>query len=350
MMRSLSLLLAATQLSSIFNFVAAYVGLRNPSLRSDTRLFNNAASALIRKAKMKEVDVLKQQIEAEGNSSPVKKFLAAGKFTDSYGDVPAFIPSVLNRYQSVTVMPEYSKKVKTGFILGIPEPEIMSGVLRDAGSRAIVVCLDKRVGGASYDEFSRFVLDQSRSKKLLPSSIPIVWNDHIVDNIQIAHAGSLGASAITLNPDCTDDLKGQVDYCNKLHIEPIVLAKNLDEAEHAISCGTKIVCMHLMDESEFISVRKSLPSDKGIIYMARFRAESEFSGYAEIDLAWSLRDNGYNVVWPSPEAVYATGFVDLYATILALKSKSSRQFLSPRQFMMERKKEGATEFLGDILY
>jgi len=347
-MANSTVLLVSVVLCSL-QLVTAYVDVCSLARRGDTRLFN-AANALIRKGKTKEVEILKKQIEAEGDNSIVKKFLASRKYADIYGTVPEFLPSVTNRYKSVTVMPEYSKKVKTGFILGMPEPEIMSGVLRDAGSRAIVVCLDKRVGGASADEFARFVLDQSRSKKLLPSSIPIVWNDHIVDNFQIAYAGALGASAITLNSDCTDDLKVQVEYCKELHIEPIVLVKNLPEAERAISCGAKAICMHLMDENEFISVRKALPSDKGVTYIARFRAESEFSGYTEIDLAWMLRDNGYHVVWPSPEAVYATGFIDLYATILALKSKSSRQFLSPRQFMMERKKEGATEYLGDILY
>ena len=44
-----------------------------------------------------------------------------------------------------------------GFIMGMPGPEIMSGVLRDAGAKAVVVCLDPRVGGATADEFNRFV-------------------------------------------------------------------------------------------------------------------------------------------------------------------------------------------------
>lgn len=51
----------------------------------------------------------------------------------------------------------------------------------------------------------------------------------------------------------------------------------------------------------------------------------------------------FRVVWPFPEAVN-TEMGDLYATIAAaMRSKANRQFLSPRQFMRNRKKEGATE-------
>jgi len=35
---------------------------------------------------------------------------------------------------------------------------------------------------------------------------------------------------------------------------------------------------------------------------------------------------------------------------MAMKSKASKDFISPRQFLMDRKKEGATEYLGDILF
>ena len=95
--------------------------------------------------------------------------------------------------------------------------------------------------------------------------------------------------------------------------------------------------------------------------------------YAEIDTTWILRDNKFNFVWPSPEAVYTSGMSDIYGVVFAMRSKASSKFLSPRQFLMDRKKEGtckltpfiltltdslthsfihlgATEYLGDILY
>ena len=62
---------------------------------------------------------------------------------------------------------------------------------------------------------------------------------------------------------------------------------------------------------------------------------------------------------------------DVYRVVFAIRSKAASKFLSPRQFLMDRKKEGAclfsnnsysqsyyfmhifpgaTEYLGDILY
>ena len=52
---------------------------------------------------------------------------------------------------------------------------------------------------------------------------------------------------------------------------------------------------------------------------------------------------------PQPQTTI-TGMTDIYPTVLAMRSKASRVFLSPRQFLMDRRKEGAQEYLGDILY
>jgi hypothetical protein len=62
--------------------------------------------------------------------------------------------------------------------------------------------------------------------------------------------------------------------------------------------------------------------------------------YAEIDTTWILRDNKFNFVWPSPEAVFTSGMSDIYGVVFAMRSKASSKFLSPRQFLMDRKKEG----------
>ena len=110
------------------------------------------------------------------------------------------------------------------------------------------------------------------------------------------------------------------------------------------------MCIHSLEEEDLTRVRGLLPSSSEYLYGARLRPEADFSLYAEIDTTWVLRDSDFNFVWPSPEAVYATGMGDIYSSILAMRSKASRLFLSPRQFLMDRKKEGAQEYLGDILY
>ena len=216
----------------------------------------------------------------------------------------------------------------------------------------MVVCLDKKMGGASLEDVERFVRDQSRSRKLLPGPISVVWHDNVVDKLQIAQAASFGVGAIILNSELvdSDELTAQIAYCKELSIEPIVMIRTEEAAKLALEKGAKVICMHNLNEKDMVDIRKKLPSDEDIVYMGRLRPASQFSIYAEIDQSWVLRDNGFHVVWPSPDSIYATGFLDLYAILQAMKSKASAKFISPRQFMMERKKEGAKEYLGDILY
>ena len=209
------------------------------------------------------------------------------------------------------------------------------------------------MGGADLEDLRRFVRDQSRSRKLLPGPIAVVCHDNVVDNLQIAQAASMGVGAITLNPELLkdlDELTSQIEYCKDLSVEPIVMIRSEEHAKFALEKGAKAICMHNMDEKDMVALRKKLPSDDSIVYMGRLHPASQYSIYAEIDQAWVLRDNGFQVVWPSPDSIYATGFLDLYAILQAMKAKASAKFLSPRQFMMERKKEGAKEWLGDILY
>lgn len=75
-----------------------------------------------------------------------------------------------------------------------------------------------------------------------------------------------------------------------------------------------------------------------------------FSIYDEVNLTWLLRENNFAGVWPSAESLYCMGMIEIYPAITAMRAKAGREFYSPRQFMNNRVKEGATEFLGDILY
>jgi hypothetical protein len=234
--------------------------------------------------------------------------------------------------------------------MGMPPPEIVGGALRDSGAKAIIVSMDKRSGGTSFEEFHRFTKEQARARILIPGPLPVIWNDFVVHKIQIAHAAALGAAGITLLPEFIDNLKEYVDECKLHHIEAIVLVKTLEESHAALDAGARCLCLNTLEEPQLIQLRKQLPNDDNICYIARLRPETDFSIYGEIDTAWVLRDNGFNCVWPSPEAIFATGMGDMYSAVLAMKAKAGRSFLSPRQFMMERNKEGAKEYLGDILY
>lgn len=310
-----------------------------------------AARALVKKAKMKEVTQLLDAMKTQGDDHVVNKYTKDGTRTQGCLEPPSFYDANFNRYQSVSVMPEYNKKSKTGFIIGLPPPEILGGVLREARSSGIIVSLDKRSGGATPEEVARFTKEQAKARIQMPIPIPIIWHDFIVDDVQILHAASHGAAAVTLYPDYGESLAAQITLCKKNKMEPIVMIKSVEEGTAAIAAGARCLCLHTLEETQLVDVRNALPDNNGeYLYGARLRPEAEFSIYAEIDTTWILRDNNFNFVWPSPEAIYATGMTDIYPTVLAMRSKASRVFLSPRQFLMDRRKEGAQEYLGDILY
>jgi indole-3-glycerol phosphate synthase len=317
----------------------------------DTAGASSAASAMVKKAKLKEVAELTSQMAAAGAEHVVNKFLADGTRAFGVAKPLDFYTATYSRFESLAVLPEFNRKSKTGFIIGLPPPEILGGVLRDAGSRGIVISMDKRSGGATVDEFVRFAREQARARIMMPVPIPLVWHDFIVDDLQVNHAAAQGASAVTLYPEfSSSSLAAHVALCQKHGMEPIVMTKSMEDFHAGVAAGARCFCLHTMEESELTAMRAQLPNDKEYLYGARLRPEAEFSVYSEIDATWVLRDSKFNWVWPSPEAVYATGMSDIYPTVLAMRSKSSRQFLSPRQFLMDRRKEGAQEYLGDILY
>ena len=192
----------------------------------------------------------------------------------------------------------------------------------------------------------------------MPGPIAVVWFDFVVSELQIDLAAALGASAITLHGDYTDNLAGLVAHSKARGVEPIVQVESLDAARAALGAGARCLCFQTLEDNELVEARATLEAERtaaaaatdATMYIARLRPESDFSAYAEIDSAWLLRDGGFHCVWPSADAVYATGMSDIYTTVLAMRSKASRLFISPRQFLMDRLKEGAKEYLGDILY
>ena len=84
---------------------------------------------------MKEVQVLAANMTATGESHAINQFLKDGTRPFGIGKAVDFFNSTASRFQSISVLPEFSKKAKTGFVVELPPPEILGGVLRDAGSR-----------------------------------------------------------------------------------------------------------------------------------------------------------------------------------------------------------------------
>jgi len=316
------------------------------------------ASVLIKKSKRKLVSQLEKDIEDLGIEHPVEKFLQTGERPQGVGDPKDFYNTTKVMTGTLSVFVEFNRKAKTGFMVGMPPPEIVGGVLRDAGARAIIVSVDPRSGGSSPEDFERFTKEQTRARIFMPPPICIVWNDIIIDKVQIAYAATLGAAAIVLNPDMCDDiaqLNAFVKYSQELGMEPVVLIRDVEQGTAALESGARFLCMHTLEESVMLKLKEDIDAlpvsaDKEVMYCARLRPESDFSTYSEIDLAWVLRDHGFSNVWPSTEAIFAQGMRDIFPAIAGMRAKASRIYLSPRQYLMDRQNEGAKEYLGDILY
>jgi len=314
------------------------------------------ANLLIKKGKVKDATALRKEVDEQGAAHYINKFLV-DKATYPVGVTTpkSFYNVTTVSRSSLSIMPEINYKTKTGFIIGMPPPEIMGGVLRDAGARGIIVSVDKRSGGVPVEEFERFAREQSRARIFTPGPVPVVFHDFLVDTIQLDQAAAMGASAVTIYPDFVPagSLKQWVQRSTELGVEAVVMVKTTQEGLDAIAAGARVLCLHSLEEDELVAVRNTLPSlasNPSLVIGARLRPHNQFSMYEEIDTCWLLRDNAFSFVWPSPDAVYATGTGDLYGVVAAMRAKSSREYLSPRQYLMDRKKEGATEYLGDILY
>jgi len=228
-----------TLITALFAFVCglfyqkgvAIVNVRQKNRRISFSLSMSAAGSamlMVKKGKLKETEALLSDVAAAGGSHIISQFLKDGSRPQGVGDPYNFVQCALVSHGALSVMPEYNKKTKTGFIMGMPPPEIMGGVLRDAGARSIIISLDKRSGGATVEEFERFTREQTKARRMMPAPIPIVWHDFIVSSVQITYAAALGAAAVTLTPSLCDekgkgenDLESLVAHSKKMGIEPI---------------------------------------------------------------------------------------------------------------------------------
>lgn len=312
----------------------------------------SAASSVLKKGKRKFIDSLYKEMEEQGESHIITHFLRTGQRPERISKPIDFY--AMARYLGVfAVLPEFNRKVKTNFIFGLPPPGIMGGVYRDAGARGIIVSVDQRTGGTTTEEFAEFAIEQASAREFIPGPLPVVWNDIILDKVQIHQAAALGASAVTIQEELVDNITEILTLCKRYKMEPIFMIKNLEEFQSGNDKKVRCFIAHQLEEEGFKALRSQLPSKKDrpdLFFVAKFRPSEDYSLYYEIDLAWGVRGFGYDGVWPSPDGLYGSEMSDVYSGIIAMKAKASRRFLSPRQFLSERKKEGVTEYLGDILY
>jgi indole-3-glycerol phosphate synthase len=266
---------------------------------------------------------------------------------------------LMKRKGTISIIAEYKRKLSgSGFLSEVPPPELLSPIFREFGASAIAVLADERTGGCTYTDITTFVTEQSHALQEVPGPVPIISNDIIVDEIQIAQAKEAGAIAITLNYALLQNdetlVSQLIQDAKSINMESIVIVSTPHEAQSAINAGATILCVSgsiIGAGPKYDVVSNITTSSTGappICIIANILAQNN-KALEEVEESWSCRDLGFHCVWVS-DALYKSGNDPVEhpgAIIQSMRLKSSVTFASPKA--RSGKGEGAREYLGDIL-
>jgi indole-3-glycerol phosphate synthase len=316
----------------------------------------NALGVLARKAKENDV---RQYCENGIDDSVMEQVKILKEKLPNVSDMDNTVGPVqaglTKRKGTITVIAEYKRNfvVESGFASEVFEPEVLSPIFREFGAKAIAVLADERVGKCSYDDIVTIVNEQKSAQGDMPGPVPVICNDLIVDEVQIARSASVGANAIVVNYGVVGEEKvAFFDKCARaLGLETIVAVSTKDEAQSAINAGVRIISVTGVDDVEdkvaVISDLK-IPEGAAICTIANILANDN-KALEEVEEAWVCRDKGFNACWVC-DALYKSGNDPTEhsgAIIKAMAAKSSVKWASAKA--MGGKGEGAREYLGDIM-
>ena len=277
---------------------------------------------------------------------------------------------LMKRKGTISIIAEYKRKLAgSGFLSEVPAPELLSPVFREFGASAVAVLSDERSGGCTYADVAAFVAEQANARDEVPGPLPVISNDIVVDEIQIARAKEAGAVAVTIdygllttgNDDETVLLLSRfIRDAKALNMETIVVVSTPREAQNAVDAGASILCVSgsiigaipkydvVSNITTTTTTTSSSTAGASICIIANILARDN-KALEEVEEAWSCRDLGFHCVWIS-DALYKSGNDPVEhpgAIIRSMRLKSSVQFASPKA--RSGKGEGAREYLGDIL-
>ena len=326
-----------------------------PTPTSSTSLF--AIGALAKKAKQAD---LRKYVADNGVEDDVMKVYNQIKeqidTIDLENQQPGTLQQALTKRKgTITVIAEYKRKndqCENGYIQEIFDPEILSPTFREYGASAIAVMACERMGGCTYDDIKSFVEEQRRAHSEVPGPVPVINNDLIVDELQIARSAAYGCKAcvITLNVVGKDELPNLLKACKAADVEAIVAVSSKEEAQQAIDLGARMISVVNVDGVDgkvAVVDGLNIPEGQQVCTIANILAKND-KQLQEIEEAWAIRDKGFNCAWVG-EALYK-GMMETEhpgAIIKSMKSKSSLKWASPKA--SSGRGEGAREYLGDIL-
>lgn len=296
-----------------------------------------------------KVEEMKAALQSEGTTGESLQAWMAGPLQQA----------LTKRKGTITVIAEYKRKLENSAIIDFDKfnPEILSPVFREFGASAVAVMADEAMGGATYDDVRDFANEQEGAKGDMPGPLPVISNDLIVDELQLAQSAAAGVSAVVVTMSAVGPERcAELKRCaNALGLETIVAVSSAEEARDAVSSeiGATIISVVGLDGFEakcevIAGLEISDDDSKKVCTIANILAKDN-KALEEVEEAWILRDRGFNAVWVS-DALYKSGADPTEhpgAIINSMKAKSSVKWASPKA--RSGKGEGAREYLGDIM-
>eukprot|EP00903_Cladosiphon_okamuranus_P010206 g9665.t1 len=307
-----------------------------------------ALKGLARKAKEAQVSKDMEELRSQEPDSPVFKFLEQAEAGSGTGDGPEYpLSSVLRKNTgTLSVVAEYRKILKSGFIDGILAPELLCPLLRNGGASCIAVATEPQTGGCSDSDMARVVQEQENNRGDFPGPLPVIVRDLVISEFEIARAKAAGAAGVTVvlalvGPERAAELAA---FCKKLGMEAVIQTTSQEEIEQAAACeDVSIISVVGKTVQEAAELRQHIPERVVSVVHVDRRSDECLD---EIEDCWQLRDAGYNTIWAS-ELLYKGGMSQAEsaeAIIRAIRAKASVKYGRARG--MSGKGEGAKEYLG----
>ena len=341
-------MMLSLRLTSLVAVLAASCSAFAPSLsvppsttsrHSSTSLY--AIGALAKKAKQTD---LKKYVEGgidDSVMSVYKQMKAAMNDVDLSSQSPGPLQEALTKRKgTITVIAEFKRRnseAENGYIkTEIFAPELLSPVFREYGASACAVMADERMGGCTYNDLAVMIEEQRRAKNEVPGPIPVINNDLVIDELQVARSAAMGCVACVINLAINgpDDTATLLKASKAANVEAIVAVSSAEEVQQAVDLGARMISIIQVDGVDGkVDVVKDLvvPDGQQVCTIANILARNN-KALQEIEEAWALRDKGFNAVWVG-EALYKSGadFSESPGAIIrSMKSKSSVKWASPK--------------------
>eukprot|EP00549_Striatella_unipunctata_P015886 CAMPEP_0118696662 /NCGR_PEP_ID=MMETSP0800-20121206/13987_1 /TAXON_ID=210618 ORGANISM="Striatella unipunctata, Strain CCMP2910" /NCGR_SAMPLE_ID=MMETSP0800 /ASSEMBLY_ACC=CAM_ASM_000638 /LENGTH=404 /DNA_ID=CAMNT_0006595831 /DNA_START=470 /DNA_END=1684 /DNA_ORIENTATION=- len=287
-----------------------------------------------------KLDIIKQYTSSDNGNDSNNKEEVVGPLQQA----------LTKRRGTISVVAEYKRKLDSGYVDEIFDPEILSPIFRDNGAAAVAVMADERMGGCTYDDVSAFVAEQSRAW----APCFVVNSDMIIDALQVARTAACNANALTLPYGLLKDNNVFGDLllaAQAVGLESMAQVSTADEAQGAVDAGARILVVVGVEgvEGKYAVVENLVVPDGAEVCTVAAITARDNGELEEIEEAWMCRDKGFNSVWVA-DALYKGGNNPAEhpgAIINSMKAKSSVKYASPRA--RTGKGEGAREYLGDLL-